>query len=410
MRVLLVHNYYRSSVPSGENINFDAQCALLAGAGHELRTFTRHSDDIERFNPAAWTEASLLNAWNPFAAARLRAEAASFRPDVVHVENTFPLISPAVFWAISKAGLPVVAGCHNYRLWCAAGVAYRDGAVCRLCLDRSSVLPGLAYACYKGSRLATIPVSASIALHKSLRTYSKGVDVLIANSGFLRDSLIEAGGAPEKIRVNPNFIADPAGHLPWSEREHRAVFVGRLGPEKGVADLVRAWLQLGPDAPMLDIIGEGSERLGIESLVAGHTLGGRIRLLGRLPYPQVSAILARSKLLIFPSRWYETFGRGVVEAYAHGVPVLAAAIGALPELIEPGKTGDVFMAGDTDDLLRKAQALLSAETKLADMAMQARAVYLQRYAPAAGLARLESIYAAAIERRQQAAKSSNHAG
>lgn len=410
MRVLLVHNYYRSSVPSGENINFDAQHALLAGTGHTLRTFTRHSDEMARFNPGAWGEASLFNAWNPFAVARLRAELANFGPDIVHVENTFPLISPAVFWAICKLNLPVVAGCHNYRLWCAAGVAYRAGAVCRLCLDRDSALPGIAYGCYKGSRLATIPVAANIALHKTLRTYSKCVDVLIANSRFLRDSLIEAGCAPEKIQVNPNVIADPAAQLPWSEREHRAVFVGRLGPEKGVADLVRAWLQLGPDAPLLDIIGDGPERQGLEAMLEGHGLRDRIRLLGRLPYPEVSAKLARAKLLIFPSRWYESFGRGAIEAYAHGVPVLAASIGALPELIEPGRTGDLFLAGDADDLLRKARALLSDEAKLADMAVQARIAYLQRYTPAAGVARLEAIYATAIERRRQANVDSKHAG
>lgn len=401
MRILLVHNYYRSGVPSGENINFDAQRELLANAGHELRMFTRHSDEIARFNPGVWSEASLFNAWNPFAVARLRAELTSFRPDIVHIENTFPLISPAVFWAISKSDVPVVAGLHNYRLWCAAGVAYRAGAVCRLCLDRDSVLPGLAYGCYKGSRLATIPVAASIALHKALRTYSNSVDVLIANSGFLRDSLIEAGCAPEIIRVNPNFVADPAVPLPWSEREHRAVFVGRLGPEKGLADLVRAWLQLGPTAPSLDIIGEGPERQGIEAMLEAHNARDRIRLRGRLPYPQVSAKLARAKLLIFPSRWYETFGRGVIEAYAHGVPVLAASIGALPELIESGKTGDLFTAGDADDLLRKARALLSDEERLARMAAQARSAYLQRYTPHSALRRLDDMYLAAIQTRQR---------
>lgn len=393
MRILLIHAHYRSDVPSGENLNFRALQRMLVGAGHEVRTFERHGDEVLQLRPTAVVEAALLTPWNPMTARALAAVVRDFRPDLAHVENTFPLLSPSVLWTLDRMGIPTVAGIHNYRSWCAAGVAYRDGRPCRDCLVRSSVWPALRHGCYKGSRLATIPLAATIALHRRLATLATRPRLLIANSEFMRDSLVAYGVPGERIVSIPNFVSDPGGPVPWENRDHRVLFAGRLGAEKGAADLVRAWALLPADAPTLEILGDGPQRHSLEALAAELRLERRLRFTGRVAPAEVSRRMAHSKLVVFPSRWYETFGRGIVEAYAHGVPALASRIGALPELIVRGSTGELYEAGDSAQLAMRVQGLFADDDLLAEMARRARARYLQGYTPAATLARLQAAYA-----------------
>jgi glycosyltransferase involved in cell wall biosynthesis len=397
MRVLLIHNHYRSSMPSGENVSFRSIATVLAQSGHEVDTFERHSDDIAKGRPRALIEAGLFASWNPFNGGALASAVRRFAPDIAHVENTFPLLSPSVYWTLSRLGVPVVASMRNYRSWCAAGIAYRDEAPCRLCLDRASVLPALRHGCYKNSRIATVPVAGTIALHRQLRTLSRQVRLVIANSEFLRRSMIDYGVPGERVVVNPNFVNEPARQIPWAQRDNRVVFVGRLGAEKGAADLVHAWSLLPHDAPVLDIVGDGPALGELQTLTRSLGQTGRIRFLGRVTPAEVAERLATSRLLVFPSRWYETFGRGVIEAYAHGVPALVAEIGALPELVVDGHTGRSFAAGDVAQLAARVRELFADPAQLERMGLAARARYLEHYTSTAALKRLEAIYARALQ-------------
>lgn len=396
MRILLIHNHYRSNAPSGENLNFHELCRMLAGAGHDLEILERHSDEIAERDPRAVVEAALLTAWNPLNDAKIAATVHKFEPHLAHVENTFPLFSPSVFWGLSRLGVPSVAGIHNYRSWCAAGIAYRDGHPCRKCLAQASVMPALRHGCYKRSRLATLPLAATIALHRQLGTLKNKPRLLIANSEFMRESLIEYGVPGERVVAIPNFVRDVGVQIGWTERAHRVLFVGRLDAEKGAADAVRAWALLSGEAPILEIVGDGPQRSELEALVRELDLSGRVRFIGRVSPAEVSDRMSRSKLVVFPSRWDETFGRGVVEAYAHSVPALAAQIGALPELIERGQTGEVFAPGDPQQLAERVRALFADERQLQRMAHHARGHYTQRYTPTATIRRLESAYALAL--------------
>ncbi|MEQ1438046.1 glycosyltransferase family 4 protein [Fontimonas sp. SYSU GA230001] len=396
MRILLIHSHYRSSMPSGENVSFQSIRNLLAEAGHVVETFERHSDDIAATRPLALFEAALLTPWNPLNHGRLARTVAHFRPDLAHVENTFPLLSPSVYWTLARLGVPTVASIRNYRSWCAAGIAYRDGMPCRACLDRASVRPALQHGCYRASRPATVPLAATIALHRRLGTLKNKPRLLIANSAFMRQSLIESGIPGDRIVAVPNFVRDSGATTAWKDRDHRVLFVGRLDPEKGAADLVRAWALLPEAAPSLEIIGDGPQRRALEALAAAHGPSGRVHFTGRLDPAEVSARMARAKLIAFPSRWYETFGRGVIEAYAHAVPALVARIGALPELVEPGRTGEIFAPGDAADLASCVQRLFADESRLQRMAQLARARYAQNYSPGVVLERLQAAYAQAL--------------
>jgi glycosyltransferase involved in cell wall biosynthesis len=397
MRILLVHSHYRSAAPSGENQNFRALERILADAGHEIARFERHGDEVLARRPGALLEAALLTPWNPISTRRLATAVREFRPDLVHVENTFPLLSPAVFWTLARMGIPSVAGMHNYRAWCAAAVAYRAGAPCRLCLESGSVLPAIRHGCYKQSRLATAPVAAGIALHRRLRTWGTRPGMLIANSEFLRRSLIEAGIASERIATSPNFVRDPGVPPPTDAREPRVVFVGRLDQEKGAADLIRAWALLPRGAPQLDIIGDGPQRGAVEELARTLGQSERLRFLGQIPPQAVSEHLRRARLLVLPSRCHETFGRGIVEAYAHAVPALAADIGALPELIERGETGELFAPGNIEQLAARVLALFADPAKLARMGQAGRSRYVREYTPQSVLHRLNAIYTRAVQ-------------
>ena len=159
MRILLVHNFYGSAAPSGENQVFEAEKVLLQSRGHEVAEFTRHSDEIR--GPGVWgsIKGAAATRWNPWAAQAIRRAVARFLPDVVHVHNTFPLISPSIFHALAGMGVARVLTLHNYRLFCPAAIPMRAGQVCTDCLDRRSVLPALQHGCYRNSRLATVPLA-----------------------------------------------------------------------------------------------------------------------------------------------------------------------------------------------------------------------------------------------------------
>ena len=184
MRVLLVHNFYQSGLPSGENNVYKRERDGLRNRNHTVAEFTRSNDEASQPPYLAGAEAMLLMPWNPFVAYKLRKTITQFRPDVVHVHNTFPLISPAALHVIHDTGVPLVWTAHNFRPWCAAATLLREGRICTLCLEEKSVLPGLRYGCYRNSTLLTAPVSATIALHQSLETWAKLPDRIITLTQF----------------------------------------------------------------------------------------------------------------------------------------------------------------------------------------------------------------------------------
>ncbi len=240
-RVLLVHNYYGSSAPSGENQVFEAEKAMLEKRGIEVRTFVRQSDTIRCGGKLRRLWGMLKGAastvGNPFAARALSREIRAFRPEVVHFHNVFPLISPLGFRAAHRAGARVVLTLHNYRTVCAAGIPMREGRVCTDCFG-GCVAPALRHRCYRGSLFATAPLALNISLYR--RHLAKWVDRFIALSEFQRGKMVACGFPAEKVVVKPNFvkIADEK-IVPPSERKDEILYVGRLSPEKGVHTLSR---------------------------------------------------------------------------------------------------------------------------------------------------------------------------
>ncbi len=401
MRVLLVHNYYRSSAPSGENVVFEAERDLLRGRGHDVVEFTRTNDALGDRPLLGPLRGALATPWNPFAVRAVRRAIERERPDVMHVHNTFPLLSPAIFRAARGTATATVVTLHNYRYFCASPVLTRDGLPCTLCLDRRSSLPAVRYGCYRGSRAATLPLAVMSALHRRLGTFAKDVDRVVALTAFAREMLVRAGLEADTIEVKPHFLASPPAVRPWAEREGEVLYLGRLGPEKGVRALVEAWAGWRDGAPRLDLVGSGPERGAIEEAIGRERLEGRVALSAAVPFEAAQERLANARLLVLPSVCFEGFPLVIREAYAHGVPVAASRLGGLAELVRDGETGVLFEPGDPAGIRRTIAAAWADQARLAEMGRRARAEFDAKYTAEIGYRRLMEIYEHAIATRRE---------
>jgi glycosyltransferase involved in cell wall biosynthesis len=386
MRVLLVHDYYR--LEGGEDLTYEAEAELLESRGHEVQRFTVTNRDVDR---RSRLRLACGTVWNRAACADLRAIAERSRPQVVHFHNTFPLVSPAAYYAVRGAGAAVVQTVQNYRHFCANALLYRDGHLCQECLGSRAPWRSVFYGCYRSSRAASAVVTAMVGVHRGLRTWDKAVDVLVAPSRFIEDKLGELRLRTALVRRKPNLVSGvPA---PGRGSGGYAAFVGRLSPEKGVETLVEAWRSIGTSLP-LRIAGQGP----LASDLAAAGVAG-IESLGQVPPAQIPALIGGAVCLIVPSLWFEPFGRVVIEAFACGTPVVASRIGALADLVEDGSTGQLFRAGDARDLVGAIRRLVGDPTALARMRVAARAEYESGYSVELNYGQLMEIYELALARR-----------
>lgn len=374
---------------------FETEMELLQCRDHDVAVFLRHSDDIRARGICGKIQGALFAPWNPWSVSAIRREVARCNPDVVHVHNTFPLLSPAIFRSIGRGAARVLT-LHNYRLFCPAAIPLRDGATCTECLDRKSSWPALKYGCYRRSRLATAPLALSVALHRRIGTWSHYVDAFIVLTEFQKKVMADAGLPSDRIYVKPNFYAGNPRPYVWAERGNYVVFVGRLSVEKGVGDLIRAWIRWGTEAPELRIIGDGPLRDPLQQLAS--TSSAHIRFLGQLPSADAERQIAEAKLLVLPSVWFEGFPMVIREAFAYGTPVAVSNIGPLPSIVKDGVNGVVFKPSDTESLLRTVCSVWKTSGSLERLGEGARREFDIRYNANANYDILMQIYARALAR------------
>jgi glycosyltransferase involved in cell wall biosynthesis len=394
VRILLVHNYYGAAAPSGENVAFELERDLLRRHGHEVRTFVRSSDELRSRGVVGLLRGAAATPWNPWMAAALRREVEAFRPQVVHAHNTFPLLSPAIFPAVGLRAARVLT-LHNYRLFCPAAIPARQGLPCTECLDQRSVAPAIRHGCYRGSRAATVPLALGVALARALSLWRRHVEAFIALTPFQRDLVVGAGLPADRVFVKPNFYPGRPSPVPWPDRREAAVFVGRLSEEKGLGHLLEAWAAWGAAAPPLRVAGEGPLRGALEARARALGLD-RVTFLGRLPQQEAEAEIARARLLLLPSTWFEGFPMVLREALAFGTPAAVSAVGPLPGLVEHGRAGLVFRPGDPASLLGEVRRAWESPGALEALGAAARRAFEERYAEAGNHAALLRIYARAL--------------
>lgn len=394
MKILFVHNFYGSAAPSGENQVFQAEKEMLLSRGHDLETFTRHSDELRGRGVAGLVLGALSALWNPWTAREISRVVDRFRPDIVHVHNTFPLISPSIFRAIGSRAARVLT-LHNYRLFCPAAIPMRAGRVCTECLDRHTVRPAVVHGCYRNSRLATLPLAVCVALHRLLGTWHRQVDAFIALTEFQRERMVAAGLPARCVHVKPNFFPGSPAVIPWGDRRPCVVFVGRLTAEKGVRTLVQAWLQWGTEAPELRLIGDGGLRSALERIAASQP-PVPVRFLGQLAAEAARAEIARARMLILPSQCFEGFPMVVGEAFAFGTPAAVSNIGPLPAIVRHGVNGIVFEPADPDSLLRQVRRFWDRPGSLESLGKGACNEFETKYTSEKNYDELMAIYRQAI--------------
>lgn len=382
-RILVVHSRYLSGQTSGENRVVEDEVALLREAGHEVSTIVRQVDvDL---NPAVLAGDVV---WSRSAVSELELSIRRNDPDIVHFHNLFPAVSPAAIRTAHRAGRAVVVTLHNFRFSCLGGTFLRRSAICEDCLGH---LPwrGVVHGCYRGSRAQSAVLASSLSVHRLLRTL-RGVTLFLALSEFNRAKHIASGLPADAIRVRRNFAAAAP---PRSTPGDYFLYLGRLAPEKGLAELLGGW----PADVRLVVVGDGPERERL-TRVAPHGVEFR----GDVQPAEVSSLFTRARALVVPSTWHEGSPRVILESLAAGVPVLASDIGGLPELVHHGVNGYLLPPADAAAWQAGVRRLLDPAESLR-LGTGALASWRASYSPARGLESLVAAYEEALHLNRAAA-------
>jgi glycosyltransferase involved in cell wall biosynthesis len=390
MRVLIVHNRYQQR--GGEDAVAHSERNLLQASGVEVELLEADNDAITGIRGKLAASADVL--YSKSGAARVSASIGRFRPDVVHVHNWFPSLSPAIFWACQRSRTPVVHTLHNYRLLCAGGALFRNGSVCEDCIGATLRTPGVRHGCYRGSRAGTAVATLGMVSHWKAGTWHKAVDRFIALSQFAKGKMVEGGLPEEKISVKPNALDRDPGLRAGGGGYF--VFVGRLSPEKGITTLLDCWKQ-GGDLPLLRIAGTGPLESEVRQAASATP---NVEWLGAVDSDAALDVMGGAEAVICPSLWYEGMPRVVIEAMAVGTPIVASRLGTYIEMISEGQNGLLFRAGDPQDLREHLCRALRTQ-ELALMRQSARQEFMTRYAGPANVAMLEAIYRDVIRQAAQ---------
>ncbi|MGB3534302.1 MAG: glycosyltransferase [Microcoleaceae cyanobacterium] len=388
MRILSVHNRYQ--IRGGEDESREAEEQLLRDHGHHVEVYEENNDRVSQLG---YLKVAIRTVWSVESYNQVRQILQQSDYDLIHVQNFFPLISPSVYYAAQAEGVPVIQSLRNYRLLCANGFLFREGKVCEDCLNYKNPIPGIIHRCYRNSLPGTLTVSAMQTVHRAMESWTKQVNLFITLTEFSRNKFIQSGLPADKIVVKPNFISQNSGTGKGSGGY--AFYVGRLSAEKGIETLLSAWKQLGERIP-LKIVGDGPLSEQVQQVAAEFP---QIEWLGRQPLKEVYQLIGEAKFLIFPSLWYETFGRVAIEAFAKGTPVIAANIGAIAELIQDHKNGLLFTPGNPQELAAKVRWALEHPEQLQQMRIQARCEFESKYTAQQNYQQLINIYQQVITKK-----------
>jgi glycosyltransferase involved in cell wall biosynthesis len=387
MRILVVHNRYQQK--GGEDTVVASEDELLRSYGHQVERLNADNEHIQDL--FSRVKSAVGSVYSLPAKRKLRDVLRTTRPDVVHVHNFFPTLSPSIFSACTEAGVPVVHTLHNYRIQCAAATLYRDGKVCEECITSRSFLPGVQHACYRSSRLGSAISGASMALHAEIGTWSSRISAYIALTEFAAEKLGSYRIPRDKIFVKPNFVRDRG--VGTGEGDY-ALFVGRLSPEKGIQTLIDAD-KAGSLCMDVVLLGDGPMRAQVDQAAARP--GSRLKVRGFVTRDQASYLMKDARVLLMPSLWYEGDPMVVIEALSLGLPVLAAELGNTAVTVKANHMGAVYPPGDHQGLAERLAWFAAHPEQVRRMREAARTYYLATHTPELNYRKLIEIYARAQE-------------
>ena len=392
MKIVLAHNTYQW--PGGEDVIVEQERELLCSAGHQVIEYRRSNHEAVSGSLLRQISLARHAIWASDSYEDFRLLLRRERPDVVHVHNTFVMISPSIYWACAEENVPVVQTLHNYRLFCPQGMFLRDGKICEECAEHT-LLRSFAYGCYHGSRLATGASALVLATHRWAGTWAEKIDCYIAVSEFARKKFVQAGLPAEKLTVKPHFVYPDPG--PRTAAGSYALFVGRFTSEKGLPTLLDAWERVQSPVPLV-LIGDGPLRSSLEERAA--RLGGSsVIFRGHLTRKETLQAMRASQFLLCASECYEQGPATILEAFSCGVPVIAPALGPIGEVVDDRRSGLLFRAGDSAHLADRIQWALDHQSAMQTMGLHARGKYEAAYTAERNYDRLMEIYERVLSKR-----------
>jgi glycosyltransferase involved in cell wall biosynthesis len=353
LRILQVYNKYRTW--GGEATVVELEADLLRRNGHEVECLSACTGDLDGAGLRRLVKAGFGTVWSFDGYTKTRNAIERFSPDILHVHNTFPLLSPSVLWAANRSKIPVVHTLHNYRLACANAVLVRNNRPCEDCVGRIPV-PAMRYRCFGASFLRTAAVIGMNVTHRWLETYQKKVHAYIALTEFSKEIFVKSGLPRERIFVKSNFCR-PREKL-VTLRTPTIVFVGAIVGYKGIQLLLDAWSSLGPVGCQLMIVGEGPDRDRLETQYANLA---NVAWCGVLPREKVIDLVSKSKWLVLPSLAYENFPTAILEAFSAGTPVIVPDHGAFTSIVSSRREGLMFSAGNSAALRQILETAVSLD-------------------------------------------------
>jgi glycosyltransferase involved in cell wall biosynthesis len=389
LKIIFVHNTYQQY--GGEDTVVEQEEKLLKDAGNLVFNYSRTNDEIKKgfFKKIAFPFTMIWSLKTYSETIRLLK---TIKPDVVHIHNTFFMVSPSVYWACKKMKVAVVQSLYNPRYMCPAGSLTRNGNICELCLGKNFPYFSIIYKCYRNSRVLSALVSCMLFFHKAIKTADRTVDVFINATQFYQKKFVEAGLDIKNLEIKPHFVFPDPG-CRTSQPEEYVAFVGRFDPEKGISTLLKAWESL-KDIPLKM---RGTGKLLQEVLGAKEKLKLPIELIGKLSKEEMMNFLKKARFLVFPSEgYYETFGMVIIEAFACGVPVLASRIGVMTELVDHNETGMLFQPSNPQDLVRCVKWSYEHPKEMMEMGMKARRVFEEKYTVQRNYEQMMQIYKKAL--------------
>ena len=403
MRILYCNKF---NVPfGGTEVHLFELMELMRSQGHEVALFStanpaaaptrfdRHlmpplELDARTMGPLRRLQTAGRVIYSFEARRRLRGMIAEFQPEVAHVRGIYHHLSPSILWELKSRNVPVLYHLNDFKLLCPAYNLISHGKVCERCRDGrfwKVVVEG----CHDGPAGSAVVLAAEAYLHRWLRTYEKCVDLFLAPSQFVRDKLVEYGWQAEKIEVLPHFQNLAGESAGAAGADAPVLYFGRLSPEKGVADLLRA-MTLAPPV-RLQIAGDGPEREELEILTRRLSLEN-VQFVGHKRGEELEELIASCRFTVFPSRAYETLGKSMLESYAAGKAVIASDLGSRREFVQENKTGLLFPAGNVVQLAKAIATLVERPERAAEMGDAGRALARAQHSPFPYYARLMHHY------------------
>lgn len=379
--VLIVHNYYQ--IPGGEDVVVKNEKHLLEKHGHKVITYERHNSELKNMPKVRKILLLFSSIFSIKTYGDVKKIIKEQKINVVHVHNTIHLISPSVYYAAVKCGIPIVQTVHNFRLMCPGATFFRNDQVCEACV-KNGLGNAIKYKCYRNSRIETMICVIGNLFHRLMGIYRKIYYICLTD--FNKNKLLQLRQIkPQNVFVKPNYSEKmdfPV--LKYAERKSQILYAGRFDETKGMDVLLKAWKLLGQQAPQLVLCGTGPLESVVKEYIEKEKLE-KVIMKGFLPNEEIKKLMSESKALVLPTKWYEGFPMTMVEAFSVGTPVIGTDLGNVGSLIENGKTGWKFV-------LNSAESLADCVLNIHDIVDDVYETFQKKYTEEKNYMQLKAIY------------------